>query len=431
MRCLEKAPVKRWPDAKSLALAATGSEGDDLPAQLEGLGSFLLTPLIGALVLACLGAWWLGGGDVSDPFPLLSYTALIGAGVPLLLFPGRWIHLRRLGFGPRRIVSAVLAPLHQWLGWHPRRFRRKGDVWDLLPSKLRHLRVALGWLVVASCLTLPAVVFEAASHSLVLRTGHRPLELAAGAVGRIAAMLIVPALAAAVGLSVRFELFCRRHGVDAYASTSMLRTPTFKRSFWSRPDVARFLTPQGHDGTGGKVDPTSARDLASAITAAVTGLGGVSGLAGQRAREAVQRIQASLVGLDAEIASLSAGADSSEAERLAARIAALGAPHTGEGEAKAQMRDLLEKQLALLRGVDSRVEALKVRRGRQLDLLRALWQQAQVLGSAGVDPSRTRGATERIHALCAEVAEQADSPIATPDLDPAISEAPTMDRGRA
>jgi hypothetical protein len=203
--------------------------------------------------------------------------------------------------------------------------------------------------------------------------------------------------------------------------------PTTRKAFWSRPEIAALLQPEDTKIERGPV-PSSPREFVSAISSALSRLSGGAQTAAERAREAGRRIQSVLAELDGEIASLSSGADPEEAGRLSAKIAALGAAHPGEAEAKAQMRDLLEKQLSLLRGVDARLEGLKARRARQLDLLRALWQQAQALSSAGADASRLSSATERINALCSEIGDHVEGSTATRDVDPAITESPTIER---
>lgn len=124
--------------------------------------------------------------------------------------------------------------------------------------------------------------------------------------------------------------------------------------------------------------------------------------------------------------------DPSEIARLADKLAALGSAPPNEGEARAQMRDLFQKQLDLLRGFESQLEGLKAGRVRRLELLRALWLQAVELRAAGGDAGRTSRATGRIRTLCAEIAQQlGPSSITQAFADQAteaISDNPTIER---
>lgn len=120
--------------------------------------------------------------------------------------------------------------------------------------------------------------------------------------------------------------------------------------------------------------------------------------------------------------------DPAEAERLAAKIAAIGPPSDRDGDGKRQMRDLLQKQLDLLRGFESRLPGLKDRRARRLELLRALWLQVTELGSAAGNDGTTSGATDRIRTLCAEIVTQMGGASADTEATEAISDAPTIER---
>ena len=119
-RCLEKDRDRRWPDANSIKGSISLPSGEETPAALDGLGGFLLAPLACGLLLLYIGAWWLGGGDVAPPFPVVPLIAFSSALTPLLLLPWRWHHLRQLGFEPKRILEAILAPLQYWPGWYAR-----------------------------------------------------------------------------------------------------------------------------------------------------------------------------------------------------------------------------------------------------------------------------------------------------------------------
>ena len=71
------------------------------------------------------------------------------------------------------------------------------------------------------------------------------------------------------------------------------------------------------------------------------------------------------------------------------------------------MRQLVESQLELLGQLTSRVEAARARRVHLLDLLKTVWLQlANLRAQAAVDPGRGLDVTDRMRALCDEIARQ-------------------------
>ena len=126
--------------------------------------------------------------------PLIAFSSAL---TPLLLMPWRWHHLRQLGFEPRTIVEAILAPLQYWPGWLPDRLRRRGDVWNRLPRELRAFRGATGlYFVSVAALLLPSIAFRWGLSSSILRTGHAPFDLGPKAFDALLAITgILPALA--------------------------------------------------------------------------------------------------------------------------------------------------------------------------------------------------------------------------------------------
>ena len=173
-RCLVKDRGKRWPDASALRQAITIPADDDQPPQFDGLGVFFIAPTVSVLVLLCFAAWWLGGGDVSEPFPILfSLVCTVGA-VPFLLLPWRWLHLRRLGFAGPTILREILRPVQKWPGWHPAALRQRGDVWGRLPPELRHFRSAIGCVFLSIAVLIPCAVFVLAFEDHVRRNGRPP-----------------------------------------------------------------------------------------------------------------------------------------------------------------------------------------------------------------------------------------------------------------
>jgi hypothetical protein len=162
------------------------------------------------------------------------------------------------------------------------------------------------------------------------------------------------------------------------------------------------------------------------VSIAVSRLTGGSEVLSVSARDAANSLAGAIVLLDVEIANLASNADPTERERLEARLTTLGPAPPDEAEARRQMRELLQKQLDLLRGFESPLEGLRARRAQRFELLRALWREAVDLRAGGNDPKRGDRATGRIRALCAEITQHLDEAGGSPTA--AISDAPTIER---
>ncbi len=417
-RCLAKDPGQRWPDAKSLRSAISLDAGDEKPAALDGLGAFVILPALGTVAMLYVTAWYLGGGDVAPPFAMLPLMVATVGLLPVLLLPWRWRHLRQLGFEPARIKDALIDPIRSFPGWYPRAWRAEGDVWARLPNELRQLRAATGWfwawlLVLAA----PALVFEWArrSHGGVNRLGERGFDvLTLGA-------LAVPALILGA-FAVRWELVRRRRGIDPYLASRMLSTPTTRRSFWARPEVAAALLPPSDPG---RAIPVSPQELASAILNAALSL---KGPAGEAARSAALQLQRALTALDGEIAASTKQADPAELQRLSGRLEALGSAAANEDDGSRQMRELIEKQVALLRGFLAKSEQLRADREKKLGLLQSLWRRAEEARAAGDDRTRATLATRRLQEACAEAVGSPGGAALDLQATEAISDAPTIER---
>ncbi|MBK5257646.1 MAG: serine/threonine protein kinase [Vicinamibacteria bacterium] len=432
-RCLAKDPNKRWPDARSLKQAITIPEDEETPPELDGLGIFLVAPMFGALILLCLAAWRLGGGDLSDRFSVLPLIVLTGTGVPFLLLPWRWLYLRKRGFEFDRILREIFRPLQKFPGWRPRRFRQPGDVWDRLPGELRHLRQAIGWNLLVVVLVGPIVVFEAASASFVSRTGHPPYafigpgKVISGAAGA----LLLGVLASLVNF-VRFERFRRRRGLDSYAANRLIDAQTSARTPWSKPEIVALLLPDGSAlRKASSARPTTAPGLAEAVGAIAGVLPEPARALGAQAHAAARQLADGIASLDKQIAGLARACDPAEAGRLADKIAALG-PDTGAGDDNREVRDIFQKQLDTVRGLEARLEDAKARRAKRFELLKALWLHTLELQAASDDSAKTGSATGRIQKLLAQIEEQ-DASAKTVRADnagvtEAISDAPTIGR---
>ena len=135
MRCLEREPANRWPDARALRAAmALADDGEDpLPIRL------IRFSVVAAVVtlIAAVYLWIFRG-------PAAGIGTLIGMAIPLALFSaGAFVIAKRQKFTARSIGRLALLQPRGWRFWYPRRFRRRGDVWDRLPPLVRRLRIQM------------------------------------------------------------------------------------------------------------------------------------------------------------------------------------------------------------------------------------------------------------------------------------------------
>ena len=121
---------------------------------------------------------------------------------------------------------------------------------------------------------------------------------------------------------------------------------------------------------------------------------------GAEAAVAARRLLASVADLDTEIAQLARAVEPGEAERLSDKIALLPADD--------ELRVLLEKQLGLMQNLTLRIEAVKEKRTRRIDTLRALAVHVASLRGRQVEEStEVQALTDRVRTLCDEIAQQA------------------------
>ena len=135
MRCLEREPANRWPDARALRAAmAFVDEGDDpLPIRL------LRFSVVLAVVALFAGVYfWIFKG------PAAAMGTSIGLAIPMAVIgTGAFVVAKRQKFTARSIARLALLQPRGWRFWYPRRFRRRGDVWDRLPPRIRRLRIQM------------------------------------------------------------------------------------------------------------------------------------------------------------------------------------------------------------------------------------------------------------------------------------------------
>ena len=364
----------------------------------------------------------------SLPGAFLAVVALVSLGILTSA-----AELRRQGYGWKEIGLEALLKPSWWPLYYPRRFRARHDVWERLPLGVRRYRGYFTAALISGFVILPAVILVQFHGGPGQGDGSTPAVAIRAFLYRyhlIGPLFSIPLalFAVAAWIEVRNRRTLRKKGF----ADDLLRHADLRDSadaaFWSRPEFAALLLPAERSRSLGSPVPSSPRDLVSAISTAVSRLAGESREVGARARDAARSLASSIAAVEGEIASIESAGDPAEAERLVARLAALGAPSADEGSAKSQMRDVFQKQLDLLRGFESRLGQLKTKRASQLELLRALWSQATELPVVANGAARASGAADRMRTLCAEIAGQLGETSANLPATEAISEAPTIER---
>ena len=147
MRCLEREPANRWPDARALRAATELiDDGEDpLPIRL------LRFSVVMAVVALFAGVYfWIFKG------PAAAMGTAVGLAIPVAVIgTGAFVVATRQKFTIRSIARLALLQPRSWRFWYPKRFRRRRDVWERLPLRVRRLRIQM---TVALCLMVGIAV---------------------------------------------------------------------------------------------------------------------------------------------------------------------------------------------------------------------------------------------------------------------------------
>ena len=418
MRCLEKDRALRWPDAHSLrdALASTDESGEMPEAlrQLDGAGNLLL--VIAFVLSVPYYVQWLWLGRFQNEIPPAAVPLVLGLLMVALLLAPRLLQARRAGQGWKTMAWAMFLEPTWWRCWYPRPLRRPEDhdVWARLPARIRVGRLAAlsvpvaGVMGIALLLAFVSPRFEAFKAYPHIRAvmmwppavnGVRPIP----PIGVLACPLgwIVLGLLVSVLDFVQYRAL-GRFGLSEMDRKTILHGALPRPSFWRKPVVAAILRPEE-----GEVPPAP-RTPAELAAGIATVAGSASGLPAAIMGEAVsaaRRLIASIEELDREIAQLGRDADPAERERLQERLVALAEPVPDEPDERRRMRALLQQQMRLMGALDARLSAAGERRGRRLEMLKALWLEVANLRAqaAGRAPG-PGGTTDRVRDLCARIA---------------------------
>ncbi len=385
-RCLAKDPAKRWPDARSLRLAVGGAEDAELPDGLrtvQGRG-FVGVVIAGLVVIAeYVVAFRLGH---SPSFIWFGIGAMFASFYLFLL-----ARLRREGFTVRQAQRAIWTEPAWWALWYPRSLRRRGNVWDRLPASVRGLR----WCI-------PVFVVGIIAAPTLGGAGELGYEVE-GVLYAVVAVLCATVVVWFV-LKRRATAALTRKGLAPADIERMLLTPSSRTSFWGRPHLAAILTPLPRDASARPSD--SPHDQLQSILRHADELSGPLRPLGAQAAAAARQLLASVDQSDRDVAELARNLEPGEDHRLADKIAAL-APVPGRPDDHAPMRQLLEKQLDLIRGLESRIDATRQIRARHVEMLKTLTLHLATLRARAAEtPTEVRSLSDRVQSLCDDIARQ-------------------------
>jgi serine/threonine-protein kinase len=344
-RCLEKAPERRWADARALhsALSREGSEDEPVTEELRGVtgfGAFMVIVLVAAVA-------WAVNGWASADYVLAAVTSLAG----LLVAIGFLIYARGIadhGYALRDVLRVSMWPPKWWGLWWPRALRRPGDVWECLPLSARLTRILLSlmfatilvWLVMRSA--LPGLARE-------------PLRWSVIAVSVFAVLAVVTAL-----------LRWRAVGFAMQDASRLLFGPTIGVAFWNQPSVNAILITRPDAAAACGTPPDSARSMLHAIEDAAGRLSGRARESGSDAAHAARLLLDDVERLDGDIEKLARDTDPEELDRVERRMAQL-------NETQRDARQHLEGYARIMRGQADLLEVKRLEREDANATLRAIW----------------------------------------------------------
>ena len=403
-RCLAKNPADRWRDAALLKEVLTSADAAlDLPDDSERLPSagskYVLWAYVSSVVFVTIAA---ATGDTT----WLRIIGFIWVGLlpALAVLAGP---AAKAGISWKRLMTMAFWQPPGWGHWWPRALRRPGDVFDRLPAPVRRFRkiaAVLGGFM--SFVSIPAFVIAGAWAGFS-RSTNAP---SSGDLFPIIMGSLLGQLAALVTLGVSYQLtyrWLKRLGLGTHDSRKMMLEPTHGSRFWTRPDIARFLST--HDTSRSIGIPETPAKIVAELVAATSKVSGPLLELVRDAAAAARDVVRALESVDAELQELARHGGGDELRRVEEKLASLGRTRAGESEAARDMRSLFEGQRDLLRNLAERAVSLEERRARYGELLRTLWLQVSVLrtqhAADAMSVAAAADVTGRIRQLCRDAGE--------------------------
>jgi len=204
----------------------------------------------------------------------------------------------------------------------------------------------------------------------------------------------------------------RAHGLSVLEMVRLVHGPTIISAFWTAPPIAGLLAAPAAQ-RGQPSPPETPRELLRAIGDLTHSLSGAARVVGDAATTVARRLVERIDRLDAEVAALGRESDPDEIARLEVRLAAM-SDAASEVDEQRQMRQVLLRQLELVRRMHAQIELGTGRRAHLVGLLQRMWarlaERVAYTGSAAVTIQQLE---DRVRAVCAEVDEQVDDDVAS------------------
>lgn len=406
-RCLAKQPEERWEDAAEFRSRLLPPEEEDLPQEFGDIREIAKSLVIFPLLVLYAGLWLFFSGAPVEHFYLVVTIGGLAVASPIGMVAWKWSRLRKVGYDHRRIRREALKQPKKFIGWYPRRYRAKGDVWHRLPKSVRRARAWVATFMIGVFLYMFPLLI--AFSAMMNGRGAKPRPW----VALLFAGGFFPLLAAAY-YEAKSRRLLRTAGASQEVLTQFIMAPMSATGFWSKPAVVRLLAP-AEEAQGGKrpLGPATPREFLAAIRRNVTAPDFPARELGEKALLAAEQVAGSLVALDNEITALAATSDPAEQERLTLKLSALGG---GDAPAHASIRVMLEQQLDAVTKLESRIEEATQKRTERIELLKTLWLHLSALTAADAAVPVT-DTVDRVRALCDELRAAATEATASPAKD--------------
>jgi hypothetical protein len=342
------------------------------------------------------------------PVPVL--FAIVG--VALLMYGFGLRRVRDQGVSVSQAQRVIWREPSWWPFWYPRALRRRGNVWDRLPSAVRHMR---WWFSAAGGIMAVFSVLIVGSFALRSKPTIAFLAMTVGTLTAIMTSLW-PILRA------RALRELRRSGLAPADAHRVMMTASLSRAaFWGRAHISAGLAPVPREGSSAR-GSDSPHDQLQSVLRNADGLSGPLRALGTQAAAAARQLLVSIEHADREIAELARSLDPGEEERLTGRIRAL-------GDTSAEVRGLLEKQLDLVRRLQARIDEGREERNRRIEMLKTLaLHLASLRAGAAKAPADVPSLSERVRRLCGEIDGQALALAEARAAAARVEEAPTRAR---
>ena len=400
MRCLQVDRERRWASARALRDALRRVRGDAtemLPDPVRQLPSF------GPYALLWLAAWiavtFMTARPMTERVTLLLFAALVPVGLGVHV----WNSVRS-EVSLRDVLRVAFWPPEWWSMWWPRALRRPTDLYARLPWPARISRLLMTTFFVA----LPVLI--------LMRQW-----LAGGGAGTAAlnGLLLaqVASIIAAVAVMVGAGLWGRSHGLSAVESARLFFGATTSSSLWTEARIASLVQPERRRARTFESADEALRavlDYGSRVPAPLAEHASMAMVLADRASRRVRIVEE-------QLAALARSLDEDEMQRLTSRLVSLDAGTSPTAE-QAELHDLLTRQLAVMRRMQSRRAAIEEHR---VLLLRQL--QAVCLHLADLaDVSEGGASPDRLRAACDALAAELEAIRDIEGDGPSIAAAPSL-----